>query len=197
MLLLFLAGSASAQGRRVEISPFGGYQFGGSSLSRIGQLEFEPDVSYGVMLDVRVRPDATIQFVYDRHDTILDFRDNDPFLPRQLRVDLAVEYYHLGGTVEFGEDRLRPYFGLTFGATRFDPSADGFSSEWRFSMGAGLGVKTYVSPRFGIRLDGRVWPSFVSTDGGFLCSLPGSCLVDISSDFVTQANVTGGFFVAF
>jgi hypothetical protein len=47
------------------------------------------------------------------------------------------------------------------------------------------------------RAEGRIFPTFVNTDGGFFCSLPGGCLVSIRSDFVVQANATFGFFVGF
>jgi len=196
-LLAIPLADADAQDRRVEISPFGGIQFGGGILSRPGQLEIEPDFAYGVILDVRVRPDATIQILYGRQDTTLDFLSNDPFFPRHVRVGLAVEYDHLGGAVEFGEGRLRPYFALTVGATRFDPKVEDVGSEWRFSIGSGLGVKTYLSPRFGLRLEGRVWPTFLQTAGGFLCSLPRGCLAEVEADFLTQGSATAGFFVTF
>jgi hypothetical protein len=196
-LLAIPLADAYAQDRRVEISPFGGVQFGGSILSRPGQLEIEPDAAYGVILDVRVRPDATIQMLYGRQDTTLDFLSNDPFFPRRVRVGLAVEYYHLGGAVEFGEGGLRPYFALTVGATRFDPKVEDVGSEWRFSIGTGVGFKTYLSPRFGLRLEGRVWPTFLQTSGGFLCSIPGACLVAVEADFLTQGSATAGFFVTF
>jgi len=196
-LAIALAGTAHAQDRRVEISPFAGIQFGGGVFSRPGELDIEPDLTYGVIVDVRVRPDATIQALYGRQDTELEFRDHDPLFPRTVRAGLAVEYYHLGGAVEFGEGRLRPYFALTVGATRFDAKVEGVGSEWRFSIGSGLGFKTYISPRWGFRLEGRVWPTFLQTSGGFLCSLPGGCLAQISGDFLTQGNATGGFFVTF
>jgi hypothetical protein len=197
LFAILVAGSAHAQERKVEISPFGGIQFGGGVQSRPGRLEIEPDVTYGVILDVRVRPDATIQALYGRQDTTLDFQSSDLFFPRTVRVGLAVEYYHLGGAVEFGEGRLRPYFSLTVGATRFDPKVEDFGSEWRFSIGSGLGFKTFVSPRFGFRAEARVWPTFLQTSGGFFCSIPGACLVSVEADFVTQGSATVGLFFAF
>ena len=195
--LLAITASADARDGRVEISPFGGIQFGGNVQSFPGRLEIEPDVTYGVIVDVRVRPDATIQALYGRQDTTLDFQSSDPFFPRRVRVGLAVEYYHLGGAVEFGEGGFRPYFALTVGATRFDPKVEDVGSEWRFSIGSGIGVKTHLSPRFGFRLEGRVWPTFLQTSGGFLCSLPGGCLAQVEADFLTQGSATAGFFVAF
>jgi hypothetical protein len=207
LLLLLLAarsGTGAAQTvpagttRRVEVTPFGGYQFGDTETSRFGQFVVDAAPSYGVMLDVRVRPDATIQVLYDRQDSVLDFRDNDPFFPEEILIDLSIEYFHLGGTVELGgRERLRPYFAMTVGATRFHPKVDEVHDEWRFSLGVGGGFKTYVSDRFGIRADVRVWPTFLRTSGGFFCSLPGGCLVSVEGDFFTQANATAGFFLTF
>ncbi len=197
LIAILLAGGARAQERRVEISPFAGVQFGGSIFSRPGELEIEPGPVYGVILDVRVRKDATLQMLYGRQDTTLKFLTHHPFFPERVRAGLAVEYYHVGGAVEFGEGRFRPYFALTVGATRFDPKVEGFGSEWRFSIGSGLGFKTFLSPRFGVRAEARVWPTFLQTSGGFLCSLPGGCLAEVEADFLTQGSATAGFFVAF
>jgi hypothetical protein len=197
LLAILPTASARAQDRPVEIAPFAGIQFGGSVQSQPGRLELEPDLNYGVIVDVRVRKDATIQMLYGRQDTTLEFVSSNLFFPRRVRAGLAVEYYHLGGAVEFGEGRLRPYFSLTVGATRFDPKVEDVGSEWRFSIGSGLGVKTWMSPRFGFRAEARVWPTFLQTSGGFLCSLPGGCLAEVEADFLTQASATAGFFVAF
>jgi hypothetical protein len=138
-LAIPLAGRAHGQDRRVEISPFVGAQFGGGVQSQPGRLEIEPGIVYGAIVDVRVRPDATIQMLFGRQDTDLEFQSSDLFFPRTVRAGLAVEYYHLGGAIEFGEGRLRPYFALTVGATRFDPKVEDVGSEWRFSIGSGLG----------------------------------------------------------
>jgi hypothetical protein len=187
----------AAQDRKVEISPFAGIQFGGAVQSQPGLLQVESDLVLGAIVDFRVRPDATLQFLYARQDTTLDFQSSDLFFPAHVRAGLAVEYYHLGGAVEFGEGKLRPYFALTVGGTRFDPNVEGYGSEWRFSIGSGVGVKGYLSPRFGLRAEVRVWPTFLMTSGGFLCSLPGGCLVSLESDFLPQGSATAGFFVAF
>jgi hypothetical protein len=197
LLAILPTASARAQDRRVEIAPFAGIQFGGNVQSQPGRLEIEPDLNYGVIVDVRVRKDATIQMLYGRQDTTLEFVSSNLFFPRRVRAGLAVEYYHLGGAVEFGEGRLRPYFSLTVGATRFDPKVEDVGSEWRFSIGSGLGLKTWMSPRFGFRAEARVWPTFLQTSGGFLCSLPGGCLAEVRADFLTQGSATAGFFVAF
>jgi hypothetical protein len=195
--VLAIPQSARAQDRRLEVSPFGGIRFGGGVQSQPGRLSIDPGVSYGLLVDLRVRPDATVQFLYDRQDTTLEFVSSNVFFPERVTAGLAVEYYHFGGTVEFLEGPVRPYFALTVGATRFDPKVEDIGSEWRFSIGSGLGIKAYLTPRFGLRADARVWPTFLQTSGGFLCTLPGACLVEIEADFLTQGGATAGFFVGF
>ena len=192
-----LSANAVAQTRSVEITPFVGYQAGGSASSFDGSLEILADVNYGVAVDVRVTPETTLQVLFSRQDTDVDIRINDIFETIRLQEGLVVDYYHLGGTVEFPRGRLRPYFAMTAGATRFDLAREGVRDEWRFSIGVGGGFKTYVSERFGFRVDGRILPTFVNTDGGFFCSLPGGCLVSISSDFLVQANTSFGVFFGF
>ncbi|GMR22707.1 MAG: hypothetical protein BMS9Abin37_1075 [Acidobacteriota bacterium] len=189
--------NAIAQTRAVEITPFVGYQAGGSASSFDGSLAILADVNYGVAVDVRVTPDTTLQFLYNRQETDVDIRINDIFETIRLQEGLVVDYYHLGGSVEFPRGRLRPYFAMTAGATRFDLAREGVRDEWRFSVGFGGGFKTYVSERFGFRVDARILPTFVNTNGGFFCSLPGGCLVSISSDFVVQANASFGVFFGF
>lgn len=195
--LSILSSFAGAQSRSVEITPFVGYQVGGRDQSRLGQFSIDGAVSYGAMLDLRVRPDATIQFLYDRQETTLDFRDTHPFFPTRVRLDLSIEYFHFGGTVEFGETRFRPYFALTLGASRFHPQREELSDEWRFSLGTGFGFKSYVNERFGFRADARVWPTFLNTRGGIFCSAPGGCLVSVEADFLVQGNATVGLFFTF
>ena len=197
VLLLVHAPVAEAQNRRVEVAAFGGYQSGLSTSSRLGQLSVDPAPTYGALVDVRVRPDATIQLLYQRQDTVLDFVDNTEFVPTTTQFDLAIEYYQFGGTLEFGSERFRPNFVLSVGATRFHPIPEDIQDAWRFSVGVGGGFKQYLSDRVGVRVDGRVWSIFANTNGGFLCSLPGGCVVSIQADFLFQASATAGLFVTF
>jgi hypothetical protein len=139
LVAILLAGSARAQERRVEVSPFAGIQFGGGILSRPGRLEIESDLVYGVILDIRVRPDATIQALYGRQDTTLDFLSNDPFFPRHVRAGLAVETtIRRGGSLERAVTRTSPHRGRD--------AVDPKSKTGRMGPSVRLRVKTYLSP---------------------------------------------------
>lgn len=148
-------------------------------------------------MDVRVSPETTFQLLYNRQETDVDIKINDAFSPTFFSEPVAVDYYHFGGTVEFPYEGIRPYFAMTVGASRFDLEREGFRDEWRFSLGFGGGFKTYFSERVGIRIDGRVFPTFVNTNGGFFCSQRDGCLVVIEAQFIAQVNASVGVFLAF
>ena len=88
-----------AQTSAVEITPFVGYQAGGSASSFDGSLAILADVNYGGAVDVRVTTDTTLQLPYNRQETDVDIRINDIFETIRLQEGLVVDYYHFGGTV--------------------------------------------------------------------------------------------------
>ena len=209
MALLVSSGLGNAQ--TLEVVPFFGWQFGGGFGVREGRVEIEADPVFGVMVDVRVRADATVEFIYSRQQTTLELRSTDALRPGVDFFDVNVEYFQVGGVYEFlgegaeyfdkNDDKpaVRPFIVLTLGATRFSPSVSGArsGSDWHFSLGFGGGAKVFLSKRWGLRLDVRAWPTFVTAGGAFFCSLPGGCLIAFSGSATWQASATAGLIVAF
>ncbi len=52
-------------------------------------------------------------------------------------------------------------------------------------------------PRFGVRLDGRVFATFADFDGRVIACSPGVCLVALDADIVWQAEFSAALVVAF
>jgi hypothetical protein len=184
----------------IEIEPFGGWQAGGGFGTQEGTVDIEADVVYGVSVDVRIREDGFLEFIYSRQDTSFEVASEDPFDPFQTNketVDASVEYYQGGGVFEFAvENRaLRPFVVLTAGVARLQAGAG--ESEWWFSMGGGGGLKVFLSERWGIRFDARAWPTFLRGEGAFLCSLPGGCLIGFDTAASWQGSATVGVILAF
>ena len=211
VVLTLLVASGLGNAQTVEITPFYGWQFGGGFGVRDGTVDIKADPVFGVMVDVRVRADATLEFIYSRQETMLELRSTDALRPRVDFFDVNVEYFQAGGVYEFlgegaeyfdeDDDKpaVRPFIVLTLGATRFSPSVGGTGagSDWRFSLGFGGGVKVFASKRLGFRLDARAWPTFVAGGGAFFCSLPGGCLFAFGGSASWQASATAGLIVAF
>ncbi len=210
-LMALLAGSGLGNAQTLEVVPFYGWQFGGGFGVRKGSVEIEADAAFGVMVDVRVRADATVEFIYSRQQTTLKLRSTDILRPGVDFFDVNVEYFQAGGVYEFlgegaeyfddDDDKpaVRPFIVLTLGATRFSPSVSGArsGSDWHLSLGFGGGAKVFSSKRWGLRLDARAWPTFVAVDGTFFCSLPGGCLIALDGSASWQASATAGLIVAF
>jgi opacity protein-like surface antigen len=85
-------------------------------------------------------------------------------------ADVTVEYLHLGGTVLFPDaERIKPYIVGGLGVTRFTPSGGG-STDARFSMSLGLGLKWPLTRRISFRLEARGFVSVVDSDTASLCA---------------------------
>ena len=199
LLLMWGAGSGLGRAQSLEIAPFGGWQFGGGFGVSEGSVKINADVVYGVMIDVRVREDGHLEFLYSRQETTLEVSSTDFLRPGKEHFDLNVEYFQGGGVFEFQLERraLRPFVVMTAGVTRFRPQLADLESEWRFSLGGGGGMKVFLSERWGLRFDARVWPTFLSGESTFLCSLPGGCLIGLSAATSWQGSATGGVVLAF
>ena len=98
MALLAWSGLGNAQ--TLEVVPFYGWQFGGGFGVREGSVEIEADAAFGVMVDVRVRADATVEFIYSRQQTTLELRSTDILRPGVDFFDVNVEYFQAGGVYE-------------------------------------------------------------------------------------------------
>lgn len=211
LLVMAILGASSGLGnaQTVEIAPFLGWQFGGGFGIQDGSVDIEADSVFGFIVDVRVRVDATVEFIYSRQQTTLEVTSTDALRPGVGFLDVNVEYFQAGGVYEFlgegaeyfddDDDKpaVRPFIVLTLGATRFSPSPTGAGGDWRFSLGFGGGVKVFLSKRWGFRLDARAWPTFVAGGGAFFCSLPGGCLIAFGGSASWQASGTAGLIIAF
>ena len=197
LLLVFYIGSSPAWAQKVEITPFYGYQFGGGLDVVRGQLSIPSSGVYGFTFDVRVRDNAMVEFLYLRQDTELKFQSGGVG-PKEELFDMAVEYYHGGGVLEFGEGQARPYVALGVGATRLAPKAEAIGSEWRFSASFGGGVKVFPSEHIGFRFEGRLLVPFWGSGFSIGCGGPGGCYTGVSGYATTlQGNVNGGLVIAF
>jgi hypothetical protein len=191
---------ASAQPRygahRFEISPFAGYQFGGTLRVQDGDLLIKADMNYGGTLNVTVRPGVQMEFAYVRQDTELRLRDY-AFGRTETLFAMAVEYFHIGGLYEGRSGRVRPYGLVTAGLTHFNPKPQDRSSEWRFSAGLGGGIKAFVTERLGFRFQGRLLFPYFGASSGLWCSAPGGCFVSFNGRVIVQADFTAGLILAF
>jgi hypothetical protein len=189
--VLALPGIATAQA--VQVAPFGGYRFGGDLYEEVTATELDVDgaPSYGGILDVFVGPGLSMTFIYSHQEADIDVPGHGGV---PVRVSLAVDHWHAGGTQEFGKGAVRPFYSGTLGLTRFGGSGD---SEVRFSLAGGGGVRLMPSCHLGARLDGRVYAVFVDGAATTGICTPGICFIGLDVSVLWQAEFTAGVVVSF
>jgi hypothetical protein len=179
---------------RLEITPFTAYRTGGQFEQRDGdaELRLEDSTAFGLLLNGSVRPDAQWEALYARQSTEIDTQGL--FDSGQV-TDIKVDYYQFGGTLLFKGEALRPFIALTIGMSRFDPQAAEFSAENFVSGSFGAGVQLLRSKRVGLRLEGRLYGTFVGENSRIFCGSDGgvgACLIELEGSVVTQWEARAG-----
>ena len=111
-----------------------------------------------------------------------------------------MDYLHAGGTFLFDGEVARPYIVATLGASHFDPDDSNFDSETFFSASFGGGLKLFPKKRFGIRLEGRLFGSWLDTESDIFCQTgpqANVCAVSIEGNVLWQWQTTAGFIFRF
>lgn len=199
VLLLTISCLSPAWARpRIEITPFGGYQWGGTVSGWEGEFRIPATGNWGIALNVDMHPDAQLELCFTRQYSALEVRWYDYSIPRQEIFDMAVEYYQIGVLHKLkGTDNYGPYTVLTIGATRFAPDTSEYSDEWLFSMVLGFGVKVPIGERLALRLQGRFLLPIQWAGGGLWCGT-GGCGIGLSGgSSIMQGDVTAGLTVPF
>ncbi len=201
-LLLLVPSAALAQ--RVELTPLGGYRFGGSLalVETVGdaeqrhELEVADHAAWGAQLAVRVSNDTEVELLYARQDT--ELRTGGLFTGKPV-FGLALESWQFGGNYLFGEERerVRPYVGMGLGLTRLLPEAEGLQDETRFSASFAGGVKLWLAKNLGLRFEARGFLTVLESDRHTFCISPGTCRVDAQSSDIFQADLRAGVVLRF
>lgn len=188
--------AAAAEAQTVEITPFGGYRFGGS----IGEVTAGPVVdddggpSFGVVVDVvfgSLTDGLKVEGVFSHEEAELKVRTGlfDP--PAYVRAQ--VDQLLIGGSRDLTDGRARPFLSGLLGLTRYAVPGD---TEVRFAVGVGTGLKVYATRHIGLRLDARGYMTIVNLGGAGVCGGYGCAIrFDVSPAF--QADLTAGLLIAF
>jgi hypothetical protein len=190
---------------RFELTPFVGYQWGGSfetfgnGVTPSGELELSDEVSYGGILGFVTTPESVVEITYLREDADISFNPVGAGSTTQLG-GFAMNYLQLGGRFEFGNSpKLRPFVTVSAGINILDPKTEGIDSDTKFSWSLGTGgrYKLGESGRASLRFDARLWVTPVpSGDYGVWCDFYG-CFAAEGTAWVTQGTLSGGLGFSF
>jgi len=177
-----------------EFTAFGAYRTGGSfqTAEDQGSRDVASSSGYGVLLHLIQVEGAYYEFNYSKQST--EVEGVVPF-------DLSIEYFQLGGTLEFAEPEwpVKPYLALTVGATRFKPERSELEEETAASFALGWGARIPLSQHFALRFEARVYASLLNSDSDIFCASSGdlNCAFQVKGDYFLQGQgflgVTAGF----
>ena len=83
----------------------------------------------------------------------------------------------------------------TAGAAHFSPRLPGFGAETYLSGSLGGGLQLRADKRLGVRLEGRVFGTFLDHDGEIFCNTSGEtndCALIVDSELLIQWQVGAG-----
>src|SRR5262245_52605967 len=150
ILLIACLGRAStlhAQG--IEVTPFGGYRFGGDFFEIITGQPVDTDgaPAVGAIVDIPLGEGLQVEGLFTHQDAHVSV-ETTPLAP-PLRARISVDHFQGGALQEYADGRVRPFATGMLGLTRYAGEGD---SEIRFTLGAGGGVKLFATERVGVRL---------------------------------------------
>ena len=191
--------AAQDESFNVEITPFAAYRLGGQFDDSDSDAEFElrDSDTQGIILNIRANPTGQWELLYARQDTKVNTQG---LFVSEPVFDIGVEYFHLGGTYLFEGDNVRPFIAMTLGVSYFDPQPAEFSSESFFSASFGGGIHLNASGRIGVRLEGRVFTTFLENGSNIFCSSvggAGGCLIEVSGTTLNQWEARMGLVFRF
>ena len=189
-----LGSAATLQAQGIEITPFGGYRFGGDFFELIAGRPVDTDgaPAIGATVDVPIGGGLQIEGFFTHQDAHVEL-EPAPFAPVR-RAKVSVDHFQGGALQEYQSGRVRPYAVGMLGLTHYGGEGD---SEIRFSVAAGGGVKLFATENIGLRLNGQVSATFVYFDARALAcgSGAGVCFVGLNTDVVWQAEFSAGLIV--
>lgn len=192
--MLLAASVMPAAAQDFEITPFAGYRFGGDFFELISGQRLDADgaPAFGVAVDIPTSPGSQFEAVYTRQhaDVIVP---NYPLGPSS-RWPMTVEHYQAGGLYEFDRGGVRRFLTGALGLTHYGTTGD---DEVRFSFTAGGGVKLLPASNIGLRLESRVFTTFVDASGQAIACGPGTCLIAFHADVLWQIEFTAGMVIRF
>lgn len=202
ILLSFFAVPGAFAQHEFEITPFGGYKFGGKidlpSNPTYDYLPIESSADYGIEGDYSIWPNFQAEFQFDHQPTNLDAHQIATGTSFDLTsADINMYQFDVAYNLKPTDAKLKPFIDAGLGWTQWKPSADlPFSKTFSYNIGGG--VKYFFSDHVGVRLDVRWSPSRTTTQNEEYCDpFYGFCGTVPVSAHAQQGQVNVGLIFRF
>lgn len=157
--------------QKIEITPFGGYMFGGKVKFIQGDLKILDGPNYGLLIDVPLQKGVSVEMFWTRMESEAEWRPTYYYTPDFPETDfnVNVNYFQVGALKEADiNESIKGFGSLTLGAAYFNSDREGIQTVWRFAASFGGGLKIFFSDFVGVRLQGRfLIPMYFSGVGAY------------------------------
>lgn len=158
-LLIAASSTALAADARIELTPMLGYRFNGEIVAEntnflTRDLEVEASAVYSLSMAVPLVNSLAFELFYGAQQTDL-ISDGGLFADDYVFGEIDVDYWHAGLQWRWERGDIQPYVGLGLGIAQLSLDAPGARDEDVFSTSFSGGVTFELTPRLGLRLDGR------------------------------------------
>ena len=175
-----------------EITPFIGWRTS-DTLEEVdtgASIDLKETDSFGFILSLKKDKASNYDFLFSRQNTELR-SSTTPGYTESLRFD----YFHIGGTVVYDQDKLHPFVTGGLGATHISPANNSFSSDTKFSLSIGGGLRFPLTQAAALRLEFRGYGTVIDGSGAILCS--GGCVARFTGSLFLQFEASAGLSIAF
>ena len=144
------------------------------------------------MFDLPVAEGLQFEALFTHQQASLVLVPLDGFAPA-TRYSTSIDHWQAGELQELeGGRHVRPFLTGMLGLTRYAVEAD---HAIRFTLGGGGGVKVFPRSRVGLRLDGRVFATFVDAEALGVACVQCGCLLALHLNMAWQVEFTAGLVV--
>ncbi len=192
--LTLFAAAPGARAQKVEIIPMVGYQSGATVKIRGGELNFEGSQNVGLFIDLNIWTGAQFEISYTRQDTKVTLSDSTGAHVADL-FDAAISYLQFGAQLGTKKGRAFTFSSVGLGFTHFNPKGVDVSDTWKFSVSVGIGTEIFFTERLGMRIHGRLLPTFLTAGSDIFCDDDG-CYSKVESGALLQWDVALGLVIA-
>jgi hypothetical protein len=196
---LMMPAQAQQTSARFELTPFGGYRFGGTLEIEESpdSFDFEDSASFGLIVNFPHRANTRWEILYANQSTEAEFSG---VATGDEVIDVDLQMLQIGGTYQFEGEKVLPYLAATLGATHAKASGTSSESDTFWSGSIGLGILVAPNSRIGLRLEARAYGTFTNSSTDLLCaSGPGGagCAIQVAGDLLTQIETFAGVVIRF
>jgi len=193
--VVFLACSTSSAQQPIEITPIVSAFFGGSMSTYNGDVDLSDVTSYGGALDYSLNREVAVELSYSYA------KPNAKFTPypnaglgvQSFSTDVVNHYVQLGARYTAGKGKFLPFLLIGGGVAIFSPTDQTtYSTETRFAMSFGAGLKLALGEKVALRVQGRLLMPLYFSGGGFWFGTGGASVGVTAGVPILQGDLGAG-----